>query len=251
MEKFFNINEAGSSISCKLYCKDIKAIKRIVIYGHGFGGHKDNKAAERFAEYVMKKHKDIAVITFNAPCHGDDVKKKLILDDCGKYINTVVKYACERYKVEEIYSYSTSFGSYQILKYIAENGNPFRKIAMRCPAVNMYDVLSAVIMNPADVKALSRNKPVLVGFDRKIKVTQSFLDELKEADLTKYDYHKYADDILILQGTSDEVVSPDVVKAFAEDNSIRCIPMEGADHRFQNPRVMDEAIKLITEFFGF
>ena len=249
-EKYFNINEYGSSIRCKMYLNDIKSVKRAVICGHGFGGHKDNKAAERFADYNLKKHKDTAVITFNAPCHGDDVKKKLTLDDCDTYIKAVTEYSAKQFRTDELYGYATSFGGYLFLRYISDNASPFKKLALRCPAVNMYDVLSQRIMSPAEQKALSRNKPILVGFDRKIKVTQAFLDELKAADITQRDFTKLADDILILHGTKDEVVPFDSSKAFAEKNSIRFIPVENADHRCKNPLTMDAAIKEIEEFFG-
>ena len=59
-EKYFNINTAGNSIRCKLYFADLKAVKRVVLCVHGFTGHKDNKAVERFADYVLKKHRDVA-----------------------------------------------------------------------------------------------------------------------------------------------------------------------------------------------
>ena len=233
-----------------MYLNDIKSVKRAVICGHGFGGHKDNKAAERFADYILKKHKDTAVITFNAPCHGDDVKKKLTLDDCDTYIKAVTEYSAKQFRTDELYGYATSFGGYLFLRYISDNASPFKKLALRCPAVNMYDVLSQRIMSPAEQKALSRTKPILVGFDRKIKVTQAFLDELKAADITQRDFTKLADDILILHDTKDEVVPFDSSKAFAEKNSIRFIPVENADHRFKNPLTMDAAIKEIEEFFG-
>ena len=233
-----------------MYLNDIKSVKRAVICGHGFGGHKDNKAAERFADYILKKHKETAVITFNAPCHGDDVKKKLTLDDCDTYIKAVTEYSAKQFRTDELYGYATSFGGYLFLRYISDNASPFKKLALRCPAVNMYDVLSQRIMSPAEQKALSRNKPILVGFDRKIKVTQAFLDELKAADITQRDFTRLADDILILHGTKDEVVPFDSSKAFAEKNSIRFIPVENADHRFKNPLTMDAAIKEIEEFFG-
>lgn len=82
MYKYFEINGGGHNIRCKLYCRDEKLIGRIVLFCHGFGGHKDNGAAEKFAMRAISKHKDIAVLTFNWPCHGDDVKKKLRLEDC-------------------------------------------------------------------------------------------------------------------------------------------------------------------------
>ena len=251
MEKYFNINKAGYSISCKIYFADLKTVKKVVIYGHGFSGHKDNKAAEKFAEFVLKKYKDIAVITYNAPCHGDDVRKKLTLSDCMKYIELVTGYAEERFSPEAIFGYATSFGSYLLLKYIAGFADPFKKIALRCPAVNMHDVILDSIITPEDFQLLSKDKPILVGFDRKIKITKSFVDELDANDISELDYSPFAGSILIMHGTADELVPYDGVKAFAEKNGIRFIPVEKADHRFKNPVDMDNAIKAIVEFFEF
>ena len=47
MEKYFDINEAGCSVRCKLYADDPRAVRHAVIYGHGFSGHKDTRAAAR------------------------------------------------------------------------------------------------------------------------------------------------------------------------------------------------------------
>lgn len=249
MEKYFNINKSGCSIKCKLYYNDLKRIKRLVICGHGFGGHKDNSAAEKFSEYVLKKFKDVAAITFNAPCHGDDVKQKLSLSDCDTYIGLVTEYAKQRFSPEKLYYYATSFGGYLVLKYIYEHKNPFGKIVLRCPAVNMYEVLSGTIMDPGDLKLLSNGKPLSVGFDRKIKITRSFLDELKEADISGLDFREFSDSILIIHGTRDEVVSFDSVRSFAEKNEIRFAAAEGADHRFRDPIKMHSAIKMTADFF--
>lgn len=251
MEKYFNINETGCSVRCKLYARDPSSVGRVVVYGHGFGGHKDNKAAEHFAEHLLKKHKDVAVLCFNAPCHGDDVRKTLLLEDCGLYLGIVTDYAKRRFGTDALYGYATSFGGYLFLKYLSEHGSPFCRLALRCPAVNMYEVLSSRIMAPADVKALGRGKPVSVGFDRKIKVTQRFLDDLQAADITARDFSPFAQDILILHGTADEVVPFEQSEAFAARNGIRFIAVEGADHRFKDSLKMDFATKHILEFFDF
>lgn len=249
-QKYFNINASGNSIHCKLYYADLKAVKRVVLCIHGFTGHKDNKAVERFADYVLKKHKDTAVIIYNAPCHGDDVKKKLTLADCDAYITLVTAYIRERFKPEQLFVYANSFGGYQTLKYIAEHGNSFDKIALRCPAVNMYQSMAERIVKPEEQKALARNKPIEVGFDRKVSITRSFLEELQAADITQWDFRPLAEDILIIHGTKDEIVPYAAVEAFAEKNNIRFVPVENADHRFGDPLKMDVVIKHITELFG-
>ena len=158
MEKLFDINESGYSVRCKLYCSSVDAVKRVVIFGHGFGGHKDNRAAEKFAAKIISKHKDLGVITFNWPCHGDDARKNLLLSECDMYLTYVIEYAKKRFQTEDIYAYATSFGGYLFLKYIAEHGNPFRKIALRCPAIKMYQSITNRIMTKDDRDKILKGK---------------------------------------------------------------------------------------------
>ncbi len=249
MHRYFEINGGGHNIRCKLYYQDLKNIRRVVIFCHGFSGHKDNAAAEKFAERLLTKHKGCAMVTFNWPCHGDDVKKKLSLADCDAYLGLVIGHLQEKYQPEGLYAYATSFGGYLTLKYIAEHGSPFQKIALRCPAVNMYEALTGVIMSAGDLEKLQKGKDILVGFDRKVPVGAAFLEELKAHDIRKLDYLDWAEDILILQGTADDTISYEVVREFAEDQLIEFISVEGADHRFHNPKHMEQAIKAILEFF--
>ena len=249
MGKHFDINKDGCSIRCGIYANQIREVKRVVIFGHGFGGHKDNRAAEKFAGKLLAKHKDAAVITFDWPCHGEDGRKNLTLEDCDTYLSNVLWYAKETLHAEDLCGYATSFGAFLFLKYTAEHGMPFRKMALRCPAVNMYDSLCSRIMKEEDHEKLAKGKPVLVGFDRKVRITQEFLKELSAADITKNEYFDWADDILILHGTKDEVIPYDLVKDFAEENVIEFLPAENADHRFSDPKTMDLAIHEIITFF--
>ncbi len=248
MERYFEINEKGHNIRCKLYCNNPQDIRKIVVFGHGFGGHKDNGAAEKFAQRMLSKYKGTALVTFNWPSHGDDVKKKICLADCSDYLELVVSYLKQKYGTEELYAYATSFGGYLTLKYIAERGNPFRKIALRCPAVNMHEVLTRAIMASEELEALQRGRDVPVGFDRKILVTPQFLEELREKDIRNWDYLDFAEDILILHGTEDEIVPFEAAREFCEEKLIEFIPVEGADHRFRSQKAMDQAIKLILDF---
>lgn len=249
MHRYFEINESGHNIRCKLYFQDIKNISRMVVFCHGFGGHKDNAAAEKFANRLISKFKGTAMITFNLPCHGDDVKKKLCLEDCTTYLGLVIRHVNRQFAPRALYCYATSFGGYLTLKYISRQGNPFRKIALRCPAVNMYDSITKTIMSSEDFGKLQAKKEILVGFDRKIPVSLAFLEELRVNDIEVIDYLDYAEDILILHGTADEVVSFDASFAFAENNLIEFIPVEGADHRFRDANKMEQAMKHILNFY--
>ena len=249
MDRNFEINENGHNIRCKLYFNKNQDIKKMIMTCHGFGGQKDNGVTQKFAEKLLSKYKGVGVLAFNWPCHGDDVKKKMKLEDCTTYLQMVIEHVKQQYPIEALYTYSASFGGYMILKYIAEFGNPFHKIALRCPAVNMYEVLSDSVKRHGDLDKMKKGKGIPIGFDRKIEVTAAFLEELKEADVQKIEYIDYADDMIILHGTKDDSVPFEVSEAFAEENIIEFYPVENADHRFRNPASMEFATKTVMEFF--
>ena len=250
MEKYFEINAQGYNIRCKEYYIDRRAAEKAIIFCTGFAGHKDNNAAKGFAESVLSKHRDVVEVVFNWPAHGDDVRKRLSLDDCDTYLEQVIREARQRYGVQQLYSYATSFGGYLVLKYISEHDNPFQRIALRCPAIDMHDVLTRAIMKRDEYDRIMKGKEVPVGFDRKIIVSRAALDELRENDIRQRDFLEYAEQILILHGTEDEVVPFEEGRKFAEDNLIEFIPVQGADHRFQNPAHMSLANKSAMRFFG-
>lgn len=249
MEKYFEINQDGSSIQCKLYYQDIKNIDSVIIFGHGFAGHKDNKAAEKLADRVQKYSGNTALFIFDWPGHGDEINETLKLSACMKYLNIVIEYVRSRFRTERIFGCATSFGGYLYLKYISDNRNPFVKTVLRCPAINMYEVLTEKIMTSEDLESIRKGRSAVVGFDRKVRVTTDFILELKENDICSYDYCSHKDRIAIIHGTKDEIVSFDVVKHFAEKNEIPFIAVDSADHRFTDPRKMDEVIyRMIDEF---
>ncbi len=250
MEKYFSVNQQNVSIHAKIFCEDIRSVKRVVLYGHGFGGHKDNRAAERLAARLLKRNKNAALITFNWPCHGDDASPQLRLSVCDHYLSVMLDYIRTRFKTDEIYGCATSFGGYLYLKYICEHGSPFRKTALRCPAINMYESLTTRIMSPDELESIEKGKPAQVGFDRRIRLTRDFLTDLRENDITTWDHTPCAEDVTIIHGDKDEIIDHDTDWFFAEENGIAFHTVEGADHRFTDPVKMDLAIKLIIEAFG-
>jgi len=251
MAKYFDINEQGCSIRCKLFCADPHAVKRVVVCCHGFGGGKDSAAIATFAERAVAKRKGTAVIAFDWPCHGADARKNLLLEECDEYLSIVIEYARNRFETDELYAYGTSFGGYLLLKYLSEHGNPFHKVALRCPAINMLATLLDNAASDDDRASLAAGKPVLMGFDRKVKVGPQFVQAVEAADIRQRPFFDFADDIIILHGTADETVPCEDSVRFADDNVIEFVPIEGADHRFHDPKKMDAAIARIIAFFGW
>ncbi len=249
MEKYFDVNADKVSIRCKIYANDTRNINHVVLSSHGFGGNKDNNASKKLAEDLLSRYDDVAVITFDWPCHGNDVRKKLDLTDCDTYLTTMLDYIRNVMGVEDIYSQATSFGGYLVLKYISEHGNPFTKVALRCPAVNMYNAMVERILTKEQLMDLARRKDVDSGFERKVRITNDFLLQLKQNNILERDFIDFADDILIMHGTQDELIDFNVDKAFCENNVIEFIPIEGADHRYQNPARLRECINYIGTFY--
>lgn len=249
-EKHFDINEGGSSVRCRIMTADeSRTHDRAVICTHGYCSSKDVANITRFAEKYLGKHKEDAVIAFDWPCHGQDARKKLELDDCMHYLSLVAGYARQTLQAKDLFNYSVSFGGYLTLKYMAEEGNPFTKTALRAPGIRMYDLMLRNV-KPADMDKLEKGKEVMIGFDRKMKVDRTLFDGLKKSDVRKYEYFEWADSMLVIHGTADELVPVGDSEEFCENNVIEFIPVEGADHPFRNPKLMDEAIHAVVEFFS-
>jgi alpha-beta hydrolase superfamily lysophospholipase len=229
-----------------------KAHKAALLCLHGFGGDKDSSVIKALMDEMDSE--GAGVVTFDWPAHGESTAPDyaLTVERCLEDLDAVVKFINQLIKQsnKRICCFATSFGGYLVLKYISEHDNPFQKIALRCPAVDMYDVLTRAIMKDDEYDRVLKGKDVPVGFDRKIIVPCSLLDDLKENDIRERDYLDYADNILIIHGTEDEVVPFEEGRLFAENNLIDFIPVQGADHRFQKPAHMSLANKSVMDFFG-
>ncbi|SEA10445.1 hypothetical protein SAMN02745687_01769 [Lachnospiraceae bacterium NK3A20] len=249
-QKYFDINEGGFSVRCKLYYdKDARNIPNIVIATYGFGGDKDNHAVAKFAERILSKYKGFGVICFDWPCHGRDARNRLIPEECLTYLDLVGDYAEKEFQAENLFNYSSSFGAYITLRYLHERGrNPYRKIAFRCAAIKMYDAIWAGV-SADDQAKLAKGKEIIRGYERKIKLSQDFFDDLREHDVSQNDYMGYADDILMIHGTRDNMAPIEEAEKFSDDNVIELVEVENADHPFSNPDYMDLAIGKIISFF--
>lgn len=252
MEKYFDINRGGYSIRSKMIInsndKSTRNFDDVVLVTHGFGSSKETAGTLHFGEHLTSKYKGFAVIAFDWPCHGMDARKKLSVEECLTYLSLVVEYTKEELKAKRVYNYSSSLGGYLTLRYLIEKGNPFTKIALRCPAIKMYDSMMSYLSDDDKAK-LAKGKEISIGFDRKMKADSSFFESLKSFNIMDHEYFDFADDMLIIHGTKDEMIPIEDSRTFAENNVIQFIPVEGANHPFQNPNHMALATHKIIEFF--
>lgn len=248
MERKFQI-PGSTPIACRLLCRDVHNIQNLVIFCHGFGGSKENAMATRLADRLLTKYPGWALLAFDLPCHGEDVRKKLVFSQCREDLCRVLDYARETLHPEALYACGVSFGGFLLLSHIAEQGCPFRKVVLRCPAVNLFDILTKTILSPEDLENLRRGKRVSIGFERKIPVTPEFLEEIRRADVSGQDYLDWAERILVLHGTADDTVPMAGVQTFCDNQLIDFLPVAGADHRFRKPEHMEFAIQNTLRFF--
>lgn len=249
MEKALSINQAGYSIRCTLYVNDPGRIQTVVLYGQGFGGSRNSGPVRRFASKLLSKHRDAALLAFDWPCHGEDARKSLLLSECDAYLNQVILYVQKRYQPRRLWAMSTSFGGYLFLRRLARSGNPFQKLALRCPAVNFPALLEEQVLTPAAIGKLEAGKSVLWGYERKMKLTKQFLTELRTGGVDELDFSPYASALHILHGSKDKVIDPAVTEAFARRNGIGYELIDSADHGFLDPQRLDLAIAAELAFF--
>ena len=226
--------------------------RRILLFCHGFAGHRDNAMAQKLAGRILEKHDDAALLIFNWPGHGDDAHAGISLADCDAYLRIVLDYIQNTLCPEILDVSATSFGGYLVLKYISDHGvNPFRRICLRCPAVVMYRTLTETILTAGELQTLRAGGQVPSGFDRKTMLSRAFLDSLRDNDITIRDFRPFAGSMCIAQGTKDELVPYEAVQSFANRNGIRLVTVEEADHRFTDPAKMDLVLRTFLQFFAF
>ena len=214
--------------------------------------------------FMTSHPKDASPKLFSAMAECDKVAKQLHLPfqsgsdeilhrmnrryTAAQYLE-LVDYARKELHAATLYNYSTSFGAYLTLKYMAEIGNPFKKVALRCPGIHMSQLVKNYL-SPEEMEKLEKGKEVQVGYERKMKMDKQFVDDLEKSDVRKYEYFDWADDMLILHGTKDKLAPIEDSQEFAENNVITFIPVENANHTFSDPKTSDFAAHTIVEFFG-
>lgn len=248
--KYLSINKDGCSVRCKMYYNAPNPLSQVVLCCHGFGGNKDNKAAEHLAQKVLRKRNDVGFLAFDWPCHGEDARGSLDLADCDRYLGLVIDYARKELGARSLLVHAVSFGAYLVLKYISEHDNPFDRITLRSAAVKMHEILEGDgIMTQAERDSIKKGKEVPVGFHRKVRIGKPFLDSLKDADITSRSFIGVRDRIILIHGTKDEIVPIGSVREFAAENGIPFYPVENADHRFIDAGKMEEATMDMIRFF--
>jgi len=79
MEKYFNLTGTDSVIRCKMYFNaddrgadpSSRVFRHVILFCHGFAGHRDNAAAQNLAGRILEKTADTEDVGLNALRIGD------------------------------------------------------------------------------------------------------------------------------------------------------------------------------------
>lgn len=216
--------------------------KAVIIAMHGFCGDKESSCISALEEAVLKD--DIGLIKFDWPGHGESEANgdQLTIDNCLSDIDSVVEYARDASPGAKIIAFATSFGGYLTLLYYCRNRDVFDYIILRSPAINMYRVLTNNILNHDTLSQIEQNGFINYGFERDLKVTKNFLEELKNNDINSLLENVDLPNVSIIHGTDDDLVPFEDSKVFAADHGCKLYPVEGADHRYKKPGELDKVI---------
>ena len=234
MNKVFDLN---NRIKVKMFMPEGEAKKEIFIIAHGFGSSKEGRSTEIIAKKLNDNN--FIAVSFDFPGHGEAIEpiEKLTVDNCISYIREVCQYLKKEFENHEISILATSFGAYvTINKLIDEERNEFKNIVVRCPAIDMKNILIKVLIN-GDLEQFQKEGKIQAGFEKQKQLSYSFYEDLCKNDILKL-YNKN-EKILILQGTEDAVAPIKDTYEFVEKDkeNIKLIPLEGVKHKMTNEEV--------------
>ncbi len=217
-------------------------ISKVLITVHGFAGDKESSVIIRLGEELAKHN--IAVISFDLPCHGSDLNDKPInLKECFSYLEKIIDYAKKEYDLP-ISLFATSFGGFLTLNYLKNNSYEFDKIILRAPAINMDKILADVIIPEHGFVLKDLENIINLGYEKPLLVGQKFYDDLVETNLNNFiDEHN---NYFLIQGMKDNVVNPNYAIEFCNNNLKHCeiFKFENADHRFKNDGELEKIVEI-------
>lgn len=236
-------NEYGLSIP--VIWNVSKAHKAIVLCLHGFAGDKESSVIAALMQRLDEK--DIGIVTFDWPAHGESKApdSNLTVENCLADLDMVYKFIVEK-EHKLISCFATSFGGYLATLYRNEHLEAFSKIVLRSPALNMGKIFRG-FLTENEFNDLMRGGKTIQGFERKMYLGKEFYDSLLAHDAFSPD-PPYPEKVLILQGDKDDVVNPEDTIEYARRNRIRIEIFEGTDHLYKRPGEKEKIVEVAEGF---
>ncbi len=235
----------GYGIPCIKNLKGDEA--KIVLISHGLGSSKESPTVLGLAETLPNF--GIGTYSYDFPGHGDSPVdgKQFRIINCLNDLEAVETHISEIAPDAEIMYFSSSFGAYLNLIYLATRPHSGQKSFLRCAAVN----LPAIFQNdtrPEYLEPLKKQGFFTMDYPRPLKVTQEFCDDLARYDVFSLFKANIAE-IAMIHGDGDKTAPVEDALRFAAQFSADITIIKGAGHRFMNPGGRTAVLKAATDFF--
>lgn len=223
--------------------------KLAVIISHGFGSSKESPTVRAVSTALTEY--GIGTYSFDFPAHGESPVdgRMLRIGNCTWDLAAVEAHVRELLPEAEIAYFSSSFGAYINLIYLATRKHAGRKSFLRCAAVNMPGIFRRDT-TPEHLAQLETQGFVMLdmGYVRPLKITREFLADLDAHNVFSL-YHPGMAQLAMIHGTADEIASIDDARRFSRQSGAELIEVKDADHRFLIPGGMEQVIDAAVRFF--
>ncbi len=220
-----------------------------VIISHGFGSSKESPTAQTVAA-ALQEH-GIGTYSFDFPGHGDSLVdgEQFRISNCLNDLAAVEAHVRELLPEAEIAYFSSSFGAYINLIYLATHTHAGKKSFLRSAAVDMPKLVRNGT-SPEQYAQLDALGYIMLNVDqvRPLRITRGFYDDLEAYDVFKLCWSDMGK-LAMIHGDDDEIVSVVEARRFAKQFGVRLIEVKGADHRIIIPGGMEQVIDAAVQFF--
>ena len=227
--------------------------KIVVIISHGFGSSKESPTAMTLAETLTSR--GMGAFAYDFPGHGESPVsgEMLRIESCLDDLAAVEAHVRTLAPQAEIMYFSSSFGAYINLIYLAKRSHAGSRSFLRSAAVNMPGIFRER-ETPEITKQLEEQGYFIMDLDyvRPLKVTREFCHDLASNDvfsLYKQGIIKSRTQIAMIHGEADETASVKDARCFASQSGADLLIVEGGSHRLMDPGQMDLVMKTAMDFF--
>ena len=250
MKSKFISRERDYSVPCIYNITGQEKIVCVIV--HGFGGSKMSTTSAMMFEGLQPL--GLGVISFDFPAHGDsEVDGEFLrVANCLADMEAAESLARELAQEAEIVYFASSFGAYITLIHLAEKKQRRYRAFLRSAAVSMPSLFDRFM--PPEMKAhlettgeLFFDKDIY-DYDRDLKLTQGFFDDLKGHDVFTI-WQKGLAELHMVHGEADETIPLSDAQSFANMFQVPLTVVPNGDHRLSTPGAPEQVLKLAAEFF--
>lgn len=234
------INSKINNVYCSFFMPK-EEIKKVLIAIHGFAGDKESSVVRAIANKLTEKN--ILVVVFDLPSHGED-NTKLELKECYDYIDRVINHVISSYN-NDISFFATSFGGYILLNYLNKTNMKFNNIILRAPAVFMDEILVNKILKEHGYTRNDLNdKKINLGFEKELIIDKQFYNDLLDNKIKDVNNEYFYN---IIQGKKDDIVDYKKNEEFfkCKAKNYKFYYLDNAGHRFKNKGELEEIVNIV------